>query len=68
MRYQPDAIWDAATWAEIDPGGGRGGEARLASSGERFGPSSVMAAERPTAPSWILGRGGANPGARRDCT
>ncbi len=62
MKYQPDEIWDAATWAEIDKAVAeevkRVGVARRAFRAER-----VMAADG-TAPSWISGaaisRGAAN--------
>src|ERR1700733_12607381 len=53
MNYQPDEIWDAATWAAIDEAVAeevkRVGVARQAFRTER-----VMAADG-TAPSWISG-------------
>jgi uncharacterized linocin/CFP29 family protein len=53
MRYQPDAIWDAATWAEIDEAVAE--EVRRVGVVRRaFRTELVMAADG-TAPSWISG-------------
>ena len=53
MRYQPDAIWDAATWAEIDQAVAE--EVKRVSVVRRaFRTGFVMAADG-TAPSWISG-------------
>lgn len=53
MKYQPDEIWDAATWAEIDQAVAE--EVKRVGVARRvFRTEPVMAADG-TAPSWISG-------------